>query len=172
MFGLTMEKLFLVALVAAFILGPHRLPQYAARLGRFVNELRSFTAAARATTEREAGAILPVHELEDLRRYDPRTILREALRDGEADTDGLAPAPADAAMPVTLEETSAATVSDAAFAPTVGDEAAAAPGELGEDPQAISASPEPMPSLRRHATVTGSSGHPRRLLELSRTGAD
>ena len=38
MFGLTFEKILLIAVVAAFIIGPTKLPLYAAKLGQFVRQ--------------------------------------------------------------------------------------------------------------------------------------
>ena len=36
MFGLTFEKLLIIGVIAVFLLGPERLPHYAAQLGRLV----------------------------------------------------------------------------------------------------------------------------------------
>jgi sec-independent protein translocase protein TatB len=41
MFGLTLEKLFLVTLVAGLVVGPRRIPVYAARQGRGVRSVRT-----------------------------------------------------------------------------------------------------------------------------------
>ncbi|OZE21683.1 preprotein translocase [Rhodococcus sp. 05-2255-1e] len=86
MFGLTFEKLFLVAIIAGFVLGPQRLPGYAHRLGRAVRTLRHFVDSTRSTAEAEIGVPLRRSEWEslDLRQYDPRRIVADALR--ETDT--------------------------------------------------------------------------------------
>lgn len=81
MFGLTFEKLFLVAIVAALVIGPQRLPHYARRLGEWVRTVRSALESSRAATEAELGVTLSRAEWEalDLRRLDPRRIIRDAL---------------------------------------------------------------------------------------------
>ena len=42
------EKLFLVGIIALVVLGPHRLPQAARTVGRFVAELRRMSASFRS----------------------------------------------------------------------------------------------------------------------------
>jgi sec-independent protein translocase protein TatB len=86
MFGLTFEKLFLVAIIAGFVLGPQRLPGYAHRLGRAVRTLRHFVDSTRSTAEAEMGVPLRRSEWEslDLRQYDPRRIVADALRENDA----------------------------------------------------------------------------------------
>lgn len=81
MFGLTPEKLLLVALIAAFLLGPTRLPHYASRLAKLTRSARSWLSDARTRLDQEMGP-----EFEDIdwkkldpRQYDPRRIIREAL---------------------------------------------------------------------------------------------
>ncbi|WP_415976017.1 twin-arginine translocase TatA/TatE family subunit [Rhodococcus sp. 077-4] len=83
MFGLTFEKLFLVAIIAGFVLGPSRLPGYAHRLGQAVRTLRSFVDSTRTAAEEEMGVPLRRSEWEtlDLRQYDPRRIVTDALRE-------------------------------------------------------------------------------------------
>lgn len=83
MLGLTFDKLVIVALIAAVIVGPQRLPQYAQRLAETVRAIRSFMDTARKHAEAEVGAPLSAADWEqwDIRRYDPRRVLREALED-------------------------------------------------------------------------------------------
>jgi sec-independent protein translocase protein TatB len=77
MFGLTFEKLFLVAIIAGVVLGPQRLPDYAHQLARTVRALRDFVESTRGTAEHEMGIPTSV----DLRQYDPRRIVRDALNE-------------------------------------------------------------------------------------------
>jgi sec-independent protein translocase protein TatB len=77
MFGLTFEKLLVITVVAGFVLGPRRLPLYAAALAAFARDLRAYVDATRARAERDLG--VPLHV--DPRRYDPRRIVRDALED-------------------------------------------------------------------------------------------
>lgn len=83
MFGLTFEKLLLIGIIAVFLLGPERLPYYAAQLARLVRQLRDMANGAKDRMRDEMGP-----EFEDLdwkkldpRQYDPRRIIREALQD-------------------------------------------------------------------------------------------
>lgn len=86
MFGLSFEKLFLVAIIAGLVLGPHRLPGYAHQLGQYVRNLRNFVDATRSAAERDMGISLQRTEWEslDLRQYDPRRIVSDALRESPA----------------------------------------------------------------------------------------
>ncbi|WP_372985010.1 twin-arginine translocase TatA/TatE family subunit [Microbacterium sp.] len=89
MFGLTIEKLFLVALIAAVIIGPRRLPEYAGRLGALVRRVTLAVGEAARRAEQEAGvaSIRQEWTAVDPRRYDPRQIIREAWDAGE-ESDG------------------------------------------------------------------------------------
>jgi sec-independent protein translocase protein TatB len=91
--GLSLEKLVVLAVIAAFVLGPHRLPHYAQRLGELVRSFRSFVEAASERTRAELGGDLSDEEWRrlDPRHYDPRTIVRRALAE-EPDPD-TSPAP-------------------------------------------------------------------------------
>ncbi|WP_299051551.1 twin-arginine translocase TatA/TatE family subunit [uncultured Nocardioides sp.] len=86
MFGLTFEKLFLVVLLAGFLLGPHRLPAYARELGRTVRSFRDLVEAQRARAESGTGADVLRREWQDFdpRAYDPRRVVRDALADRPA----------------------------------------------------------------------------------------
>ena len=89
MFGLTFEKLLLIGIIAVFLLGPERLPHYAAQLGRLARQLRDMANGAKDRMRDEMGP-----EFDDLdwkkldpRQYDPRRIIREALEEDPADAD-------------------------------------------------------------------------------------
>ncbi len=79
MLGLTFDKLMIVAVVAAVIVGPQRLPAYAERLRDLIRSVRDFVDLAKARAEAEAGLSREEWESLDPRRYDPRRILRDAL---------------------------------------------------------------------------------------------
>ncbi|HWV49925.1 MAG TPA: Sec-independent protein translocase TatB, partial [Microbacterium sp.] len=83
MFGLTVEKLFLVALIAAVLIGPHRMPQYAGRFAAVLRQLKDMTLEAKRRAEEETGAAIVREDWQalDPRRYDPRRIIREAWQD-------------------------------------------------------------------------------------------
>lgn len=78
MFGLSGEKLLILGLIAVFVLGPERLPQYAAQLARFVKTLRRLADGAKDQLSTELGEDVDWKKL-DPRQYDPRRIIREAL---------------------------------------------------------------------------------------------
>lgn len=83
MFGLSLEKLFLVAIIAGFVLGPQRLPGYAHQLAQYVRTLRRFVDTTRSAAERDMGIPLTRTEWEalNLRQYDPRRIVSDALQE-------------------------------------------------------------------------------------------
>lgn len=85
MFGLTFEKLLLIGVLAVILVGPERLPRYAADLARFVKWLRSFADGARSRMREEMGPEFDEVDWKKLdpRQYDPRRIIREALTDDE-----------------------------------------------------------------------------------------
>lgn len=83
MFGLTFEKLLLVALLAAFIMGPERLPAAAQALARFVRGAKAFANGAKNRMRDEMGPEFDDIDWKKLdpRQYDPRRIIREALEE-------------------------------------------------------------------------------------------
>jgi sec-independent protein translocase protein TatB len=81
MFGLSFEKILLIGIVAAFLIGPQKLPHYAAVLARFVRQVRDFANGAKDRIKEEMGPEYDDIEWKSLdpRQYDPRRIIREAL---------------------------------------------------------------------------------------------
>ena len=55
MFGLTPEKLTLIAVLAVFLVGPDKLPMYAAKLAQFVRSLKTMMGSARERLRDEMG---------------------------------------------------------------------------------------------------------------------
>ncbi len=85
MLGLSFEKLLIIGVIAVLIVGPQRLPRYAAKLATFVKALRAMADNAKDRMREEMGP-----EFEDVdwkkldpRQYDPRRIIREALLDDQ-----------------------------------------------------------------------------------------
>lgn len=81
MFGLDATKLILLAVLAAFLLGPSRMAAAAGWLAGAVRQLREFTEATKQRARDEIG-----DEFDDIdwkaldpRRYDPRQIIAEAM---------------------------------------------------------------------------------------------
>ena len=81
MFGLTFDKLLILAVVAVFLLGPERLPHYASQLARLVRSLRDMANGAKQRMRDEMGPDFDEVDWKKLdpRQYDPRRIIREAL---------------------------------------------------------------------------------------------
>ncbi len=75
MFGLTLEKLLLVGLIAAVVIGPQRLPAVVARLASLLRGLRATVDAARHRAATELGVPADVTEW---RALDPRGTTRVA----------------------------------------------------------------------------------------------
>jgi sec-independent protein translocase protein TatB len=107
MFGLTFDKLLVIAVIAVFLLGPERLPHYAAQFGRLVKSLRRMAEDAKGRMREEMGPDFDEVDWKKLdpRQYDPRRIIREALLDDDDDGPAFpkaveqeAPEPASAAL--------------------------------------------------------------------------
>ena len=81
--GLSFEKIVLLVLIVAVVLGPERLPQYAAWLGRAVRSLRRTADTAQGRLRDELGDEYEQIDWRrlDPRQYDPRRIIAEALQD-------------------------------------------------------------------------------------------
>lgn len=85
-FGLTFEKLLLIGLIAVILIGPDRLPGYAAQFGRLIRSLRDMANGAKDRMREEMGPDYDDVDWKKLdpRQYDPRRIIREALIDEPA----------------------------------------------------------------------------------------
>lgn len=79
-FGLTFEKLIVIGVIAALILGPERVPRYAEMLAQGVKRARVLLGEAKDRMRDELGEDVDWRTL-DPRQYDPRRIIREALLD-------------------------------------------------------------------------------------------
>ena len=104
MFDINGWEFVLLVVLAVLVLGPERLPEYAAKLGRFVRQARAMADRAKKQLKQEMGP-----EFEDIdwraydpRQYDPRKIVREALNTPAAPA---AAATAAAVKPVSVPKT-------------------------------------------------------------------
>ena len=81
--GLTIEKLVVIGIVAALLIGPERLPRYAETLAHWTTRAREYVRSARTRVKEEMGEDFDDVDWRTLdpRRYDPRRIIREALLD-------------------------------------------------------------------------------------------
>jgi sec-independent protein translocase protein TatB len=100
--GINGLELVVLAFIAVVVLGPERLPEYAAQLARLVKGLRRMATGAREQLREEVGPELDEVDWRKLdpRQYDPRRIIKEALLDDFEDVlkpvsgDGPRPVPA------------------------------------------------------------------------------
>ena len=88
MFGLSGEKLLILGILAAFLLGPERLPEYARRFAQFIKSLRVMANNANSQLKEELGEGYEDVDWRKLdpRQYDPRRIIREALLEDLTDS--------------------------------------------------------------------------------------
>jgi sec-independent protein translocase protein TatB len=79
--GLTIDKFLVILVIAVFLLGPERIPHYAAQLGRLVRSVRDMADGAKERLREEMGPDFDDVDWKKLdpRQYDPRRIIREAL---------------------------------------------------------------------------------------------
>ena len=82
-FGLTIEKLLLIGVIAALLIGPERLPRYAESLARITRRAKEYMNTAKSRVKDEMGPEFDDVDWRTLdpRQYDPRRIIREALLD-------------------------------------------------------------------------------------------
>lgn len=87
MLGFSAEKLIVIALICVFVVGPERLPRYAAKLAAAVRALRRMADAAQVSVREELGPEFDEIDWKKLnpRQYDPRRIVREALLEDPVD---------------------------------------------------------------------------------------
>ena len=84
MFDIGTGELLALAVLALLVLGPEKLPQYAAEAARFIRQLRKMANEARTEVTRELG---PELEGLDLRDLNPRSLVRKHLLDPLDDDD-------------------------------------------------------------------------------------
>ncbi len=82
-FGLTFEKLVLIGVIAALVIGPERLPMMAEKLAAFVKMAGDYVRDTKANLRDEMGPEIDDVDWRKLdpRQYDPRRIIRDALLD-------------------------------------------------------------------------------------------
>lgn len=93
-------EFLILILLAIIILGPERLPAYAAKLGRFVRQAKAMAERAKTQFKDEMGPEFTDIDWRayDPRQYDPRRIVREALSTPEPGPTGTEPVTLPAAV--------------------------------------------------------------------------
>ncbi|MCL1868821.1 MAG: twin-arginine translocase TatA/TatE family subunit [Promicromonosporaceae bacterium] len=98
MFDINGGEALIIIVLALVLIGPERLPQYAAQLARLVKRLKEFAADAKERVTEELGVDADVDWSKlDPRQYDPRRIVRDALLDDTPSARAAAAAPVAAA---------------------------------------------------------------------------
>jgi sec-independent protein translocase protein TatB len=87
-FDVGLAELMVIALVAVFVFGPDRLPEFAQQAGKFLRRMRTYAKAARDDLRDELGPEFADLELRDL---DPRTIVRKHILEAMNDEDDAPP---------------------------------------------------------------------------------
>lgn len=107
-FGLTFEKLLLIGVIAAVIIGPERLPKAAETFAGFVRRAGEYLRDTKSKMRDEIGPEIDDVDWRKLdpRQYDPRRIIRDALMD---DAPSAVPATTSAAAGTAAVAASAAT---------------------------------------------------------------
>lgn len=87
-FGLTIEKLLLIALLVALIIGPERLPAYAESAKKWIRQGRDLVRNFADRAKGELGSDFDDVDWRSLdpRQYDPRRIIRAALLEEDSPT--------------------------------------------------------------------------------------
>ncbi|MBE9375687.1 Sec-independent protein translocase subunit TatB [Saccharopolyspora sp. HNM0983] len=85
-------ELFILALAGLFLLGPERLPESAAWLGRTIRQVKDYVTGAQQQIRSEIGPEFdelrkPLEELRGMRNFNPRTAVKNHLFDGQNPLD-------------------------------------------------------------------------------------
>jgi sec-independent protein translocase protein TatB len=78
MFGIGIPEVLVILVVALFVFGPDRLPEFARQAGRVVRQVRKMSQQARDDIRKELGPEYADFELTDL---DPRRVIRKHIID-------------------------------------------------------------------------------------------
>ena len=95
MFGVNGLEFLALTTLMLLVIGPQRLPDYATHLARFVRQTRTLATTARKQVQAEVGPEFEDVDWQalDLRQYDPRRIVREALSGDTQASSGVGTAP-------------------------------------------------------------------------------
>ena len=85
MFDINGPEFLILLVVSVFVIGPQRMPEYAAKLAKVVRQVRGMADTAKEQLREQMGSDFDDVDWSqyDPRQYDPRRIVREALMDGE-----------------------------------------------------------------------------------------
>ena len=82
-FDINGGEFLILVVVALLVIGPERMPEYAAKLAKLVRQLRDLAETAKVQLREQMGPDFDDIDWKqyDPRQYDPRRIVREALMD-------------------------------------------------------------------------------------------
>lgn len=77
--GIGFAELFFIFIIALMVLGPRRLPEYAAKAGKIIRDLRNMSQGLMTEWQREIAVATRIEELEETRRelQEAQNALRE-----------------------------------------------------------------------------------------------
>jgi sec-independent protein translocase protein TatB len=86
-FGINGGEFMVLLVVAVFVIGPARMPEYAAKLAQLIKQFRVLAETAKVQLREQMGPDFDDVDWKqyDPRQYDPRRIVREALLDNGSD---------------------------------------------------------------------------------------
>ena len=87
MFDINGWEFVILVIVALLVIGPDRMPEYAAKLAKLVRQVRGMADTAKEQLREQMGSEFDDVDWKqyDPRQYDPRRIVREALMDDGSD---------------------------------------------------------------------------------------
>jgi sec-independent protein translocase protein TatB len=83
MFDINAWEFVILVIAALLVIGPERMPEYAAKLAKLVKQVRAMADTAKVQLREQMGSEFDEVDWKqyDPRQYDPRRIVREALMD-------------------------------------------------------------------------------------------
>ncbi|WP_182355128.1 twin-arginine translocase TatA/TatE family subunit [Flaviflexus huanghaiensis] len=147
--GINTTEFIVIALILVVIVGPEKLPELAAQLGRLIREVKAIATGAKARVEEELGPDFEELKNLDPRQYDPRRIVRDALKD-----EPPARVPSRTSRPVSTPRTA-----PAAAVPAAAQQASGQPSQ-GNTTPANESSPRGAEPAAQSATPNDQVGEP------------
>lgn len=87
MFGIGFEKLLTLAILAAVLIGPDRLPQFAVDVAKFIQKIRGMSKEAMTEFKSQLG---PEYANLDIQDLNPKTFIANHLEGIATDTENIA----------------------------------------------------------------------------------
>jgi sec-independent protein translocase protein TatB len=99
-------EFLVLAVIALVVLGPEKLPGYAAQAARMLRQLRTMADGAKDQMREQMGPEFDDIDWKSLdpRQYDPRRMVREALAGGDAEAEDEKPVSKGAPRPHPIDD--------------------------------------------------------------------